>query len=115
MMIKLDLAYLESTTGGDPEILKELASIFLQQADEMTLEMEHCLGEKNWDGLSKLAHKAKNSAAIIGLSDLSKELKILEIEAHEGKNESEYPARVENFRSSLEAASLELKRMIPGI
>jgi HPt (histidine-containing phosphotransfer) domain-containing protein len=113
--VRIDLGYFMNATGDDPEVLQELGNIFLQQVQEMNLEMEECLLEENWEKLSKVAHKAKYSAAVIGLSDLSDGLRQMEYDARERKHIDEFSARVASFRQSFEDATTELKKLIPGI
>jgi HPt (histidine-containing phosphotransfer) domain-containing protein len=113
--VRIDLGYFMTATGDNQEVLRELGNIFLQQVREMNLEMEECVHEKNWEKLSKVAHKAKYSAAVIGLSDLSDGLKQMEYDAREKKHTDEFSARVASFRQSFEDASTELKKLIPGI
>jgi HPt (histidine-containing phosphotransfer) domain-containing protein len=112
---RIDLEYFVNATGDDPEVLQELGSIFLEQVKEMNQEMEECLQEKNWEKLSKVAHKAKYSAAVIGLQDLSDGLRQMEYDARDRSHTEEFSTRVASFRRSFEDASIELKKLIPGI
>ncbi len=46
--------------------------------------MPRLLKEKEYDGLSKLAHKAKSSVAVMGMTGVAELLKELEKLAHDG-------------------------------
>jgi len=104
-----DLNYLESMTEGDKGLIKELIGIFSTQVKEYSAQMQKFLDEKNWDELSKLAHKAKSTVAIMGMKDLSEILKQLELLAKEGKKVDTYSEMIDHFSSECKIAIAELK------
>ena len=103
-----DLTYLTNMAGGNPEIVKEMIQIFIDQAQEYIVEMRKFLDDKDYLSLGRLAHKSKSSVAIMGMNDLASELKTLELLAKEGKEPEKYPIMVENFESQCNAAIIEL-------
>ena len=103
-----DLTYLTNMAGGNPEIIKEMIQIFVDQVEEYINEMRKLLDDKDYLSLGKLAHKSKSSVAIMGMNDLASELKTLEILAKEGKEPEKYPSMVENFVSQCKSAIKEL-------
>jgi HPt (histidine-containing phosphotransfer) domain-containing protein len=107
--MKTDLSYLEEMTEGDQGLIKELISIFSTQVEEYSHQLEKLLDEKNWSELSKLAHKAKSSVAIMGMKDLTDKLKKLEMLAKEGKETESYPVFIEYFKTECQIAVNELQ------
>jgi HPt (histidine-containing phosphotransfer) domain-containing protein len=103
-----DLTYLTNMAGGNPEIIKEMIQIFVDQVEEYIRDMNRFLNEKDYISMGKLAHKSKSSVAIMGMNDLATELKTLELLAKEGKEPEKYPLMVENFESQCKAAIVEL-------
>jgi len=103
-----DLTYLNSMSGGNPEIVKGMIDIFVEQAHEYIRDIQTHLDEKNYIALGKLAHKAKSSIAIMGMNDLAGELKTLELLSREGQEAEKYPAIVENFKIQCQKAIEEL-------
>lgn len=106
-----DLAYLNSMSGGSNEVVKEMITIFNDQSKEYIVDMQKFLDEKNYLMLGKLAHKAKSSVAIMGMTELAEDLKTLEINTKEEKNVDTYPAYVEKFIRLTRQAMAELEEI----
>ncbi len=104
-----DLTYLTNMAGGNPEIVKEMIQIFIDQAQEYIIEMQKYLDEKDYLSLGRLAHKSKSSVAIMGMNELAADLKTLELLAKEGQEPEKYPKMVENFTIQCETAIIELR------
>jgi len=104
-----DLAYLKNMSGDNPEIIKEMIAIFIEQAQEYIRDMQKNLDEKNYDAIGKLAHKAKSSISIMGMNDLAADMKTLELLAKEQKELETYPNFIEKFISQTQQAITELK------
>jgi len=103
-----DLTYLTNMAVGNPEIIKEMIHIFIEQVQEYISDMQKFLNEKDYIALGRLAHKSKSSVAIMGMNDLAADLKTLELLAKESQETEKYPAFVEKFIQQCEAAIVEL-------
>jgi HPt (histidine-containing phosphotransfer) domain-containing protein len=108
-LMKIDLSYLREMSGGNKELILEMISIFSSQVADFGKEMDQLLANGQYEALGKLAHKAKSSVSIMGLTDLAGRLKDLENSANEGKNVQLYSATVENFKKTTEEAVQELE------
>jgi len=106
------MEYLDSVSGGDPSIIKEIVSIFKEQSVEMYNEMKALIESKNYTALGLLAHKAKSSVAIMGLKDLADMLKTFELQTREGKEPQLYEVYLERFKSETKEAIKELDELI---
>lgn len=106
--MKTDLSYLSEMSGGNKELIEEMIDIFIAQVDEFTTDMEVYLQNGDYEKLGKLAHKAKSSVSIMGLTKLARDLKILEELAKEGREHAKYPRLVRNFRQETSEAVEEL-------
>jgi len=106
--MKTDLTYLESMSGGNPEVIKEMIELFKEQIPEYKDEMNKSLEDKNWKALSEIAHKSKSSLNIFGMSDLAQKMQTLEHLAKEGKSPELYPTLVEEFSIEVDEALEEL-------
>ena len=87
-----DLNYLKTMSGGDAKFIREMIDLFREQIDEYTILMPDLLVKRDYDGLSKTAHKAKSSVAVMGMTQVADLLKDLEVLANKGK-ETERPCR----------------------
>jgi HPt (histidine-containing phosphotransfer) domain-containing protein len=108
----INVEYLDSVSGGDPDITKEIVSIFREQVIEAYDEMLKLNADRDYISLGQLAHKVKSSAAIMGMSELASMLKTFELQAREKLEPDRYPAYIERFRTETTAAVAELEDMI---
>ena len=104
-----DLSYLKTMSGGDAKFIAEMIGLFTEQVDEYSELMPLLLREKDYDGLSKLAHKAKGSVAVMGMKQVENLLKELEKLAHEGIETEQYEGMVNEFLEKIRLAVAELE------
>jgi HPt (histidine-containing phosphotransfer) domain-containing protein len=103
-----DLNYLKTMSGGDSKFIREMIDLFREQIDEYKLIMPELLQKKKYNELSKVAHKAKSSVAVMGMSEVAEKLKELEILAQGGKEVEQYGPMIDEF---LEQSQLALKEL----
>lgn len=108
-MAYTDLSYLKEITGGESSIVVEMIEMFIEQVDEFKENLNKYLTDKNWVELGKEAHKAKSSVLIVGMEDLGKNLKKLQLLTEEEKEISTYPDYVKMFEEQCDAAIKELQ------
>ena len=105
-----DLSYLKTMSGGDAAFIAEMIGLFREQVGEYAEQMPQLLREQEYDGLSKLAHKAKSSVAVMGMTGVADLLKELEKLAHEGKETDRYEGMVNEFLEKSWLAVEELEQ-----
>jgi len=103
-----DLNYLRTMSGGDEKFISEMVEIFKEQMIEYAEEMPKLLENKDYDSLSKLAHKAKSSVAVMGMEQEAESLKELELLARESKNVDTYQSYIDRFITNSKTALEEL-------
>lgn len=108
----INMEYLDSVSGGDPGIINEIVLIFKEQSVEIFKEMKSLMASKNYTSLGLLAHKAKSSVAIMGMTGLAEMLKTFEQQAKEGKEPQLYEHYLERFKSETGEAIRELDDLI---
>ena len=104
-----DLNYLKTMSGGDPGFIREMIDLFREQIDEYKSIMPELLDKKDYDSLSKIAHKAKSSVAVMGMNEVADLLKELEILASDRKDVDRYESMVSHFLQQSELALTELE------
>jgi len=104
--------YLDSVTGGDPDITRDIVGMFKEQAIEIHSEMLVHYSNKEYKQLGMLAHKAKSSVAIMGMNDLATMLKTFELQAKDSSEPDLYQSYIERFRNETAAAVLELEDLV---
>jgi HPt (histidine-containing phosphotransfer) domain-containing protein len=114
-MAYTDLTYLKEITGGEGEIVREMVEMFLAQVEEFKENLNKHLNDKNWVDLGKEAHKAKSSVLIVGMEELGKNLKKLQLLTEEEKEIETYPSYVALFEEQCEAAIAELQEELNNL
>jgi HPt (histidine-containing phosphotransfer) domain-containing protein len=104
--------YLDSVSGGDPEIFNEILSLFKEQTTEIYNEMAAGFSKNNYALLGSLAHKAKSSAAIMGMEELALMLKTFEVQARDGKEPGLYQSYITRFKEDTDSAIAELEDLV---
>lgn len=106
-----DLNYLKTMSGGDTKFIREMIDLFREQIDEYKELMPELLRNKDYDNLSKMAHKAKSSVAVMGMKDVADLLKDLEILAHDEKDVEHYESMISVFLEQSQLALIELENI----
>ena len=106
------MEYLDSVAGGDLGIINELVILFREQTIEIAKEMESLLIKKDYTSLGLLAHKAKSSVAIMGMTEMAQILKTFELQAKEEKDIHLYESYIERFKKDTQEAVKELEDLI---
>jgi HPt (histidine-containing phosphotransfer) domain-containing protein len=96
-------------SGGDSKFIQEMIDLFREQVKEYKKQMPELLRIKDYDGLSKMAHKAKSSVAVMGMNEVADLLKELEILAHEEKEVDQYESMINEFLEQSQLAINELE------
>ena len=112
MLMVTDLKYLQQMTGNDIGMMKEVIELFLHQLDEMREEFDLLLKQKNWLELSRLAHKIKSSSLMMGIEQMTNEMKELELLAREGINTDRYSDYFARFVEMSDSIGAELKKYL---
>ena len=104
-----DLKYLQQMTGNDSEMMKEMIELFLHQLSELQVDIEFLVGNESWFELSRLAHKIKSSALVMGVEQMAHDMKELELLAKEGKDTEKYPDYIARLKTMIEITEKELR------
>lgn len=106
-----DLNYLKTMSGGDAKFIREMIDLFREQIDEYKVLMPELLRNRDYDNLSKMAHKAKSSVAVMGMTYVADLLKDLEILAHDEKEVERYESMISDFLKQSQLALIELENI----
>lgn len=108
----VNLSYIEDAADSNNELIIEMINIFKAQIPEFIKIMKTSLENRDWNELRLIAHKAKSSVSMMGMNDISQELKTLEAYTTEEINISSYPKIISNFEEACNKAILELNMLI---
>ena len=107
----IDLSYLNEISDGSNELINDLVYLFFKQIPEYQIALNDYYDKKDWDNLSRIAHKAKSAILMVGMKDLANKLKKLEENAKEGRNINEYQEIIAKFVRESNTAVKELKEI----
>ena len=103
-----DLSYLQSMSGNDSKFIREMVEIFREQIGEYSSEMPRLLETADYDNLSRIAHKAKSSLAVMGMNAEAELLKDLEIKANDRIETHSFKEMIDHF---IERSALALNEL----
>ena len=100
-----DRAQASEATCGDPDLLKEIVGIFLEDCPRMVTELERAVDSGDAEAVRRAAHTLKGSVAVLGAKALAAVAKEAEHHARAGDLDAAAAAfaRVEE----------EAKRLVP--
>ncbi len=108
----VNLSYLESIGEDDSEFQNELIKIFKEQIPVLVQQLTENLENKNYTELGAIAHKAKSSVAMLGITELKNDMETLEINTKNKKNIEDYPKLVQRFIDISNEVLLEIKDLV---
>lgn len=114
-MAYTNLSYLKEITDGDKQFIRELIELFLSQVPEFIENMNSFYNSGQYIELGKEAHKAKSSIQIMGMSDMEKEMKSLQLKTIAGTDVETYASTISNFTMQCKAATEELKAELASL
>ena len=108
----INLTFLNSFTGGNPEKIKKYISMFLNYAPGQLSMMKDQLATGNYDGLRGTAHAMKPQITYMGIQGGEELIKQIETMAGTKTDVERLPDLLGNFHSICEKAMIELKEEI---
>jgi HPt (histidine-containing phosphotransfer) domain-containing protein len=103
-----DLSYLESMSENNKDFIAEMVDIFREQIEEYKQQLPALMEKSDYENLSKVAHKAKSSVAVMGMVKEADLLMRLELDAKNGTNVGSFKSMIDTFINSSMNALLEL-------
>lgn len=105
----IDLTYLKTMSNNDVSFMREMIEIFRDQITEYSEKLPAFNNSEDYDSLSKLAHKAKSSVAVMGMIKEADLLKKLEILAKNREETYSYKPLIDQFIKNANLAVKELE------
>jgi HPt (histidine-containing phosphotransfer) domain-containing protein len=112
MAATIDLTFLKSFTGGNPEKIKKYISMFLNHCPSQLVTMKSQLSAGDYDGLRGTAHALKPQIIYMGIQGGEELIKKIENMAGTKTDVEKLPDMLDNFQKMSDQAMLELKQEI---
>ncbi|MDP4185113.1 MAG: Hpt domain-containing protein [Bacteroidota bacterium] len=111
----INLKYLREISDGEPVMIREIIEMFISQVPEFIENLKLFLNEKRYVELGKEAHKAKSSVMIVGMDQLGKRLKELQLLTEHGEGSERYQEYVEEFINLCNQSIIELEEELRAL
>jgi len=95
-------------SGNDNSFIKEMVDIFREQIEEYSVQLPELYKKGDYLSLSKVAHKAKSSVAVMGMTAVADKLKELELKAHDSLEVETYETIINEVLNQARLALIEL-------
>jgi len=76
-----DLTMIRSVSGGDPAFIKKMILLFMETVPQNVKELVEATTEKNWEQVSKMAHKLKSTVDSMGIKSIHADIRKVEAQA----------------------------------
>jgi HPt (histidine-containing phosphotransfer) domain-containing protein len=110
-----DLKYLQQMTGNNSEMMREMIELFLAQLMETQSKLDASFKDDNWLDLSRLSHKMKSSALVMGIQLMANEMIALEGLAKGSKDAEKCKASIDNFNNLVDDVEMELLNYLASL
>ena len=104
--------YLDEISDGSDDLVQDLIEMFINQVPVFTEQLDNLYQSGDYILLGKLAHKIKSSVAMMGIKELTADMKTLELVAKDGKETEKYPVFISRFKTISSEAIIELNDIL---
>jgi PAS domain S-box-containing protein len=89
-----DLSTIREISGGDEEFVQTMVSLFIDTVPSNLKELNAALQNKNWDLVSKMAHKLKSTLDSMGIHSIGQDIRTVEQNAKVKESVENIPATI---------------------
>jgi CheY-like chemotaxis protein/HPt (histidine-containing phosphotransfer) domain-containing protein len=107
-----DLAMIRSVSGGDNAFIKKMILLFIETVPQNVKELVDATGQKNWEQVSKMAHKLKSTVDSMGIRSLHEQIRTVEANAKNGEQLERMPDMVKQVESVVSLCVQQLGREV---
>ena len=107
-----DLSIIEAVSGGDEEFVRKMVELFIETVPVNLQELNTFVDRKNWDMVSKMAHKLKSTLDSMGIQALKQDVRTVEMTAKNNEAVENIPVLVKRMNLVVECCILQLETEI---
>jgi CheY-like chemotaxis protein/HPt (histidine-containing phosphotransfer) domain-containing protein len=107
-----DLAMIQSVSGGDSAFIKKMILLFIETVPQNVQELVDATGKKNWEQVSKMAHKLKSTIDSMGIRSLHDQIRAVEMNAKKLEHLERMPDMVQQVESVVSVCIQQLYREV---
>jgi CheY-like chemotaxis protein/HPt (histidine-containing phosphotransfer) domain-containing protein len=107
-----DLTMIRSVSGGDQAFIKKMILLFIETVPQNVHELVGATGQKNWEQVSKMAHKLKSTIDSMGIRTLHDQIRKVEMSAKNQEHLESLPAMVAQVESVVAVCIQQLRKEV---
>jgi CheY-like chemotaxis protein len=107
-----DLNMIHSVSGGDGAFIKKMILLFIETVPQNVQELVDATGQKNWEQVSKMAHKLKSTIDSMGIRNLHDQIRTVEWNAKNREQLERMPDMVRQVESVVSVCIQQLRSEI---
>jgi CheY-like chemotaxis protein len=107
-----NLAMISSVSGGDMTFIKKMVLLFIETVPQNVQELVDATERKNWEQVSKMAHKLKSTIDSMGIHSLRDQIRAVEMNAKHQEHLERLPDMVRQVESVVSVCVQQLHREV---
>ena len=107
-----DLTMIRSVSGGDDGFIKKMILLFIETVPQNVQELVDASEHKNWEQVSKMAHKLKSTIDSMGIRILRDQIRTVEMNAKNLEQPEQLPAMIRDIEAVVSDCIHQLKTEI---
>jgi CheY-like chemotaxis protein len=107
-----DLGMIQSVSGGDKAFIKKMILLFIETVPQNVQELVDATERKNWEQVSKMAHKLKSTVDSMGIRTIHDQIRSVEMNAKNQEHLDLMPNMVRQVESVVSVCIQQLHREI---
>jgi|SRR5450432_2218154 len=107
-----DLNMIQSVSGGDSAFIKKMILLFIETVPLNVHELVEATSNKNWEHVSKMAHKLKSTIDSMGIRSIHEQIRTVEMNAKNQINLERMPNMVRQIESVVSVCVQQLGREV---
>jgi CheY-like chemotaxis protein len=109
-----DLTMIQSVSGGDKAFIKKMILLFIETVPQNVQELVDSAERKNWEQVSKMAHKLKSTIDSMGICTIHDQIRSVEMNAKNQEHLELIPNMVQQIESVVAVCIQQLRREVNG-
>jgi CheY-like chemotaxis protein len=109
-----DLTMIQSVSGGDKAFIKKMILLFIETVPQNVQELVDSTERKNWEQVSKMAHKLKSTIDSMGIRTIHDQIRSVEMNAKNQEHLELMPNMVQQIESVVSVCIQQLQREVDG-
>jgi CheY-like chemotaxis protein/HPt (histidine-containing phosphotransfer) domain-containing protein len=107
-----DLTMIRSVSGGDQAFIKKMILLFIETVPQNVQELVGAMNQKNWEQVSKMAHKLKSTIDSMGIRSLHDQIRTVELNAKNREQLEKLPAMIDQVESVVAVCIQQLRKEV---